>query len=126
MSTENELDDFVYSLNEENYYEYEDIVDQINDGCIHGHEIKVYRGRRKDYKHEDFIAPIDIDFLIERMQESAYDNMSEFSEGYLDDLTEDNKKELMKLITDFLDSKVMVRFYGVDQIDEITITAGDE
>lgn len=131
MKTQDDLnnenpEDFLYSLNEVNYYEYGDIVDEINSQYEPGESVAVNRGKRKDFKHSNFICPADIDCLLERMQDAAFDEMGEFSEDYLTEITNDHKKELLKLITDFLESKGQVRFYGVDQIDEITITAGEE
>ncbi len=53
----------------------------------------VYIGEFKEYE-----PYVDIEYVIERMEENAYDAVGEFSEDWLNDMTHEEKKELQKII----------------------------
>nr|WP_315527534.1 DUF2188 domain-containing protein [Carnobacterium maltaromaticum] len=45
--------------------------------------------------------PDEVDMLLETISERVYDEVGEYSEGYLDDVTTEHKKELSDLIHDW-------------------------
>ncbi len=61
------------------------------------------------------------------MQERAYDEFDEYADGYLEELTDEDKEQLGKLVVDFLNERApQPRFYHVDGVEEITSPLDDE
>lgn len=112
--------DYYYSIDGERYYDIEDINDQlIVDGHEIGEKVIVSRGVKKEFDHSDFFS---VDRMIENMRESADDEMGEFAESYLDEMTGVKKGELHNHILNwFSENKVNVNFFGVEGIEEIEI-----
>jgi len=77
-----------------------------------------YIGQALECKASDFF---DIDRLLEEMGEQAYDQVGEACESW-PDLGKEEIEELDKQICSFLDEKVSVSFFRVDEIEKITVT----
>ena len=93
----------VYSTNEEEFYDYDYILDDLKDlGHTTGDTVEIYQGDAIPMKHSNFIFP---DHIIESIQEWAYDEVGDYAEGYLEGLTDADKKELEELIEEFLVKK---------------------
>ena len=91
-----------YSLNGEDYDDLETIFDElIADGFKSGTEVEIYEGDAKSFKHSEFV---DAEYLIEIMQERAYDKAHEYSEDYLNDLSREKINEFGLLISRWLES----------------------
>jgi len=80
-----------YSFDGETYYDYEDIVAMIKNG---EKSEFIYVGNKIEYSHKSFI---DTDCLIEQMQDKA-DDVGEWAEGYLCDITKEQKEDLEKTV----------------------------
>lgn len=66
--------------------------------------------------------PFDVDELLERMQEAAYEDGGEFAEDYLDDVTKEHREELDELIQNwFIKHKYLPEWYNIYEIDEICL-----
>ena len=66
--------------------------------------------------------PFDVDYLIEQVQESAYDDGGEFAEDYLDDVTKEDKEELEELVLNwFTEHNYMPTWFSVYYIDEVIV-----
>lgn len=94
MAQDNEqTPDYYYSIPEEgDYYNLEDTMNQLkNDGHKIGDKVTVSRGVKKEFDHSDFSS---VDRMIEDMQGQANDEMGEFAESYLDEMTGIKKGEL--------------------------------
>jgi hypothetical protein len=91
----------VYSRNEEDWYELEDITDGIEADYKAGDEVEILEGDAVLFTHKEFI---NVDRIIEDIQEAAYDEIGEWQQDYLDDLANDKDKmlELNKLLLDFI------------------------
>ena len=75
---------------------------------------------------ENFEPCIDVDDVIERIQENAYDVGGEYAEDYLDDVTDGAKETLGERLNDVLErwlneNKYEVNFYSVEDIEKINI-----
>ncbi|WP_318521292.1 hypothetical protein [Photobacterium leiognathi] len=93
-----------YSLNDENWsYASTSINQAIKDhfDTLSENErldleyVTVYRGEKVKKTFEEYFS---IDALIEDMQNRASDDASEFAEDYLDDITDEQQKELESVI----------------------------
>lgn len=106
----------VYSLDEEYYYDRDDI-----ECMIEGSEEPVetlYQGETAPHFHTDFL---NTNQLIENMQERAYE-CGEFAEGYLDDFNEENKQKFKEHILEFLNQNItQPTFFNVEKTKMISI-----
>lgn len=111
----------VYSRNEEDWYEYEDIIDGIEADYQSGDKVEIFEGDAVLFTHKEFI---NVDRIIEDIQEAAYDEIGEWQQDYLDDLAGDKDKmiELNKLLLDFITENAKVpTCYKVVNVKEIKI-----
>ena len=71
--------------------------------------MKVHKDKTRPFSHKDFM---DVEYLIEIMQESAYSEAGEYAEDYLEDLTKEKKEELQKILIEwFTNNAKELRFY---------------
>lgn len=99
--------EYVYSLNDEDYYDIETIFDQLNEMCADSgkainYDMEIYKAEKVVKKHSDFV---DISSLLERMSEIAYES-GEYAERYCDDLdsiSKEHMKVLKLLISPLID-----------------------
>lgn len=68
---------------------------------------------------------IDVDDIIEDAQNRAMDNYGEFAESFLDDVTDEAKKELGDFLSVWMDKNAAVRFYLAHDITEYIVTEDD-
>lgn len=118
-------DYYIYSRSEDEWHDEsieeaaQDAVDNMSKEELKtATEVTLYRG---EPKHADFSDFFCVDSLIETMQINAYDNYGEHSEGYLEDVTEEHKKELERLILEWAqksDFKVPT-FYLVNNVKKV-------
>ena len=101
----------VFSLDGDMFYEnIDDIIDKVSVTKT------IYVGEKVEKHHKDFI---NINYLIEQMQELAYD-VSEYSEGYLEDITIEHKNNIEKIILEYMNKYIdKPKFYEVINIKEI-------
>ncbi len=113
--TKEDLDRLSFSIDEETYYTYDNIVDEIADT---EEDISVNVGESIKQYHS---THMDINYFIEQMCNSAYDTVGEIAETYLDEVTKEHKKELENIIQDYL-NKVAgePRFWAIGRTEEIT------
>ena len=113
----------VYSLDEEKYYDYDDIEEIIKESIEQHKDFPnvIYKAEKVEQRHLNFI---NINYLVESMQDRASDEVGEWAEDYLIDLEkEKNKKsELESLICDWLNKNVSdINFFKVENINKITL-----
>ena len=105
--------DLVYSFNEEEYYDIDDIFEMVEIDKIPKDRF-IYVAERVKYYHKDFISLIDFQ---EELQDIAYDEVSEWGEGYVEDLTKEKEEALEQLITDWFDKNIeQPRFFTVKNV----------
>ena len=69
-------------------------------------------------------VPFDVENFIAQVQDSAYEDACECAEGYLDDVTEEHKKELEKLILGwFAEHNYLPTWHRVHNIEIISMLA---
>ena len=111
---------YVYSLDEEEYHDYDDIQDMIDESIEEYRECPntIYKAQKKEHTHNDFIC---LDDLIDNMKDRADDVAGEWAESYLNDLNKDKKIELEKLIINWLDNNISKpSFFTVEKEIELT------
>ncbi|NIT58403.1 MAG: hypothetical protein GWN00_19905 [Aliifodinibius sp.] len=92
----------VYSLDDEEYKSFQEVMDDVNDTYAPGTKIEIYKAEKHRYTHDDFFNPHEI---IEQMQEHAYGEAGEYSEDYLTDLSPSDIEEFRELIGSWLIKK---------------------
>lgn len=112
------MNDKTYSINGED--NWTDDIDYIKDTLEEYPELDyIYEGEKELYTHKDFLC---IPNIICDMQEYAYEEAPEWSDGYLEDLTSKDKEELKYIILNYLEANVsQPTFYRVKNIKEIII-----
>ena len=109
----------VYSIDGERYYNLDEMDDIIHSEEVNIDNSQIYKANKKEYKHKDFI---NVAYLIECMQDSAYDIADEYAESYLYDLSKDKLVELEKNISDWLDINAETpKFFSVENEVKISI-----
>ena len=110
--------DLVYSFNEEEYYDIDDIIEMVEIDKIPKDRF-IYVAERVKYYHKDFILLID---LKDKLQDIAYDEVSEWCEGYVEDLTKEKEGALEQLITDWFDKNIeQPKFFTVKNVRKIML-----
>ena len=105
--------DLVYSFNEEAYYDIDDIFEMVEIDKIPKDRF-IYVAERVKYYHKDFIPLIDFQ---DKLQDIAYDEVYEWCEGYVEDLTKEKEEVLGQLITDWFDKNIeQPKFFKVKNV----------
>ena len=103
----------VYSLDEEYYYDIDEIADMLEDRTY------IHVAEKVTYTHKDFI---DLSDLIEWMIDRAYDEAGDWAESYLNDLTNKKAEELELKIVDLFNKLVrQPKFFTVKNVKQISI-----
>lgn len=76
-----------------------------------GDEITILVAMTQPQKHSDFVR---VDDLIEQAQERAHSFAPDFSDDYLEGIAKENRQELEKIVTDWLNKNVeQPEFWGI-------------
>lgn len=117
---------YCYSLNGQDYDGYFDTKEEaIKEGteyAVDAEKTIFFIGLAE----KTFSPHIDVDWLIESIQEDAYDHGGEYAEDYLEGVTKEQKQELEEKLNDVFGAwtekhKHEVNFYEVVDSEEITI-----
>lgn len=111
----------VYSHNEEDWFDdFDEALEESTDECLFDHDKRtVYEGYKVMATHANIASYIG-DYVINSLQEAAYDVYNEYSDFYLDD-TYDKRKELTKVIVEWLEVNAKKPdFYSVENVKECT------
>lgn len=111
----------VYSTNNEEYLDYEDLMYKLQECCGYtiGESVEVWEADKKEFLHADFV---DINDLIENMQSHAVDECGEFAEEYLNELNKMQKLDLHVHISEWFNKNAKIDFYGVENEHKIMVT----
>ena len=117
------MTEYAYSLNDDEYYDSDCIIDLIECEYAEGDRLTIYVAEKVKFTHLSFINGRE---LIENMQEAAYEDSGDYADGYLDDIDLNKIGILKKLIADFLDKNTKpITFYRVKKVKEMEITVGE-
>lgn len=84
-----------YSVNEEDYHNH--IEDAVECGNFEvGQVVTIYEADRVGFDIGVFVP--DADWLLERMSEAAYEEGGEYADGWLSDVSSDQKKQLEDVV----------------------------
>lgn len=114
---------WAYSFNGEefdgNYDNKEEAIEEAKD-YLEDDQLIIYVGQI-----EEFPISADIDLLLERLGESAYEQCGDFAEEYLHDVTDEHFKELEKNINSVLNTWISKyykpNFYTIGNVERIKI-----
>ena len=110
--------DLVYSFNEEAYYDMDDIIEMVEIDKIPKDRF-VYVAEKVKYYHKDFIPLIDFQ---DELRNLAYDEVSEWCEGYVDDLTKEKVEALNQVIIEWFDKNIeQPRFFTVKNVRKLML-----
>lgn len=114
-----------YSRNEEDWYELEWVMDDLECDYQSGDEVEIFEGDAVAFTHKEFI---NADRIIEDIQEAAYDEIGEWQQDYLEDLANNKDKmiELNKLLLDFITANSKApTCYKVVNVKETKVIVGE-
>jgi len=120
------MEEYVYSLNEQDFYDLEDIETKIEDvemereSNFEPDEIThIYRATPIRYTHKDFITG---HLITEDITNDAYEAGGEYSEDYISEI-ENHSKQIAELVSKYLDDNAsQPNFYTVKNVEKISIT----
>ena len=97
---------------------------EMSDGEIKGLvEVTIFKGKKVRQKFANFFS---VENLIDEMQERAYDCIDECAEDYLNDVTDEQKGELGKLVIEWAAKhSIEPSFYLVEDIEEYTVPVSE-
>ena len=84
----------------------------LDDGDVY------YRGEKKSIEPRNLVGDWCASGVIERMDESLYDNVGEISESCLQ-ISDESQDELQKLIEDWADKHVTITCYSIINVVEL-------
>ncbi len=64
---------------------------------------------------------LDAGDIIEQMTDRAYDEAGEYADEYLSEIKRSDINELQQIILEWLDKKASCNFYGVEDVEEMTL-----
>lgn len=89
------------------------------------HELKIttkvpmYAGTLEPKKFTDYLC---VDSILDQMREWAYDDVNEFADDYLNDVTQEQKDEIKQLISDWATKhNISPNFFSVGNVVEILV-----
>lgn len=117
----------VYNLSEDDWTwadeDPNEVIRQFLDG-LESEDLKdvqkvnMYEG---ELESKSFIDYLCVDYILERMQEWAYDDVGDFSSDYLDDVTDEMKEELDVLICGWANKhNLSPKFFHVENVKEVS------
>lgn len=124
LPQKNEIDKMnkVYSSDNEVFHdEIEEVINNLLcDGLFNiGDTVMIYEGEKVELTHNQYVNDLDIIGILENI---ACDDMGEFSDSYLSEITKENKEELCSLISGYLYEKCgNPNFYKVKNVSEIEV-----
>lgn len=129
MNNEKEI---YYSHIEDNWFGCDKSIEVAAESCLgdmtaeQAEETEVltlYSGEEVLQKFDFFLS---VDWLIEDMQNRAYDMCGEGAKDYLDDVTEEQKKQLNDLINKWADDNgIAPNFFMIENIREIKVNKSE-
>ncbi|SEN71716.1 hypothetical protein [Nitrosomonas marina] len=115
-------EDTVWSQDGETFYSEQDVIENLDFAEVDS-VLVIYKGVKVHKKHDDYFSAYSI---IEDAQESAFGDVGDFAEGYLDELSTRHIKQLQRLLINWLDKNVsQPLFYAVKDVTPIQITKLD-
>ena len=105
-----------YSLNKEDFI-FEELCDMCDEEINIGDTI--YSGVGSTPTALDLINSADVLDIIER---KSWDIAREFSENVISEITDEAKQELDNLIEAWVNKHIVINFYEIFDIKEITVT----
>lgn len=104
---------------------YDDLTQVLDDldgdtGLASGDTI--YEADKVEHKASNLFRFGGVDRIIEAIQEQAWEEGDEFSEGFADNIPQEKLAELERLICDWLDANVPVNFFTVKNVKTIEVT----
>lgn len=113
------MSEVCYSITGEDYTELCLVMEQLRDEHEIGDSVEVFQGISTPIGHNGFIFA---NTLIEHMQDRAWEEYGEWSEGYLDNITKDQKLQLENLISAWFTRNVPTpTFYKVIGVQKIML-----
>jgi hypothetical protein len=115
--------DYCYSTDEEIFHnDLDGVKDDAwnnNPNLYIGDTVTIYRGVRVPKTHADYLSADDV---IEQMAMSAYDDLNEFTDGYLENINEPMKEAFKKHMLKWLDLQVpQPHFFGVKDVEPFDV-----
>ena len=115
-------EDTVWSEDGETFHSEQDIIESLdfpeNDSVL-----VIYKGVKVSRKHNDYF---NANSIIEDIQESAFNDVGDFAEGYLTELSLQDIKQLQYMLSKWLDKNAaQPLFYAVKNVTPIQITKED-
>lgn len=111
-----------WSTNNEDfrYSSLEDLIDSNSGELTVGQTVYVGDGRKP--KMSEFCDANDV---IELMQNRCYDIGGEYADGFMDDISVEEKQELNELLKNWMEKHVAIDFYTVHDVREYVLTEED-
>ncbi len=110
----------VFSVDGDYFYDMETIMDRLNSELNPGTKVTIDTGTSEKARHEDFI---DVDLIFSQMQEMAYEEFEELSDGYLEFVTNEQRDELASIISRYLDENTApIGFNHVERTGKMEVT----
>jgi len=101
------------------------ILDEMsNEEVCKVKSITIYKGIKKPQHFKQFLC---VDWLLDQMSESAYDEGGDWAEDYLDNVTESEKRELEDVIISWAErNNISPSWFMIEDIAEVEFTIPDE
>jgi hypothetical protein len=111
----------VYSVNEDEFYELDEILDLIESDYEPGEITEIYVADKNPILHSNFVDGISI---VENITNLVYDNWEEMSDDYCAELEiKEHTKNIENIVLDYLNKNVQQpRFYEALNIKKISLS----
>lgn len=111
-----------YSADEETWTDYCSVIDHMLESYSPGDEVTIYEGDSVPFTHAEFVSA---ETVIENIQELSYDDIGEWQQDYLDEISSDKGliAELQTTLMAFFEKHAKApTCFKVENIKEIKVT----
>ena len=122
----------VYNTSEDDWTHADEAIEQVlrdkladmeEIDILEADSITLFKGVVNSVEFAQYLC---VTSILENMSEWAYDD-NEFAEGYLDDVTEEQKKDLNDMICSWAEKhNISPKFFTVGDVEEVEVELTDE
>jgi hypothetical protein len=122
----------VYNTSEDDWTHADEAVEQVLENkladmeeidILESDSVTLFKGTVNKVNFDHYV---DVTSILDTMSEWAYDD-NEFAEGYLDDVTEEQKKDLNDMICSWAEKhNISPKFFIVGDVEEVEVELTDK
>ena len=113
-----------YSLNEEDFFDWEDLLSLLEDEYL-GEGTEYFEGDKVAVKISDYVNMHGIISMLEQFDDWVYEDVGEITDCEFYNVSKEAKKELQELIQTWAEKNVNLPYWKVQNVVKKVVTRED-